>query len=180
MYVAAYSFKRRHALQAQRMHYWTVLQLLGLLTLANATPVVAKRIFGDRFAWPLDGNHKFIDGRPLFGTSKTIRGIVLSVVATSVCAPLVGIGVSIGFIVAVTAMAGDLFSSFIKRRLALAPSSQAIGLDQIPESLIPLLACRQAVGLSFTDIIMGVAIFLVGELALSRALFRLHFRDRPY
>jgi CDP-2,3-bis-(O-geranylgeranyl)-sn-glycerol synthase len=162
------------------MHYWTVLQLLGLLTLANGTPVVAKRIFSDRFASPVDGNHKFIDGRPLFGTSKTVRGIVFSVVATSVCAPLVGLGVSIGFIVAVTAMAGDLLSSFIKRRLALAPSSQAIGLDQIPESLIPLLACRQEVGLSFTDVIMGVVIFLVGELALSLALFRLHFRDRPY
>jgi len=77
-------------------------------------------------------------------------------------------------------MAGDLLSSFIKRRLWLAPSSQAFGLDQIPGSLIPLLPCRQAVGLSFTDIIMGAAIFLVAELALSRALFRLHFLDRPY
>jgi CDP-2,3-bis-(O-geranylgeranyl)-sn-glycerol synthase len=77
-------------------------------------------------------------------------------------------------------MAGDLLSSFIKRRLGLAPSSQAIGLDQIPESLIPLLACRQAVGLSFTDIIMGAAIFLVTELTLSRVLFRFHFRERPY
>jgi hypothetical protein len=162
------------------MHYWTVLQLLGLLTLANGTPVLAKRIFGDRFARPLDGYRKFVDGRPLFGTSKTIRGIALSVVATSVCAPLVGLGVSIGFVVAVTAMAGDLLSSFIKRRLALAPSSQAIGLDQIPESLIPLLACRQTLGLSASDIIIGVAIFFVGELALSRALFRLHFRDQPY
>jgi hypothetical protein len=42
--------------------------------LANGTPVVAKRIFGDHFASPLDGNRWFIDdGRPLFGESKTIR-----------------------------------------------------------------------------------------------------------
>jgi hypothetical protein len=162
------------------MHYWALLQLLGLLTIANGTPVVAKRIFGDCFAWPLDGNCKFIDGRPLFGTSKSIRGILLSVVATSVCAPLVGLGATTGFVVAVTAMAGDLLSSFIKRRLALAPSSQAIGLDQIPESLFPLLAFRQELGLTATDIIIGVAIFFVGELALSRLLFRLRFRDRPY
>jgi CDP-2,3-bis-(O-geranylgeranyl)-sn-glycerol synthase len=47
------------------MHYWTLLQILGLLTLANGTPVVAKRVFGDRLAWPLDGNCNFIDGRPL-------------------------------------------------------------------------------------------------------------------
>ena len=42
-------------------------------------------------------------------------------------------GLGIGLLVAATAMAGDLLSSFLKRRLALAPSSQAIGLDQIPE-----------------------------------------------
>jgi CDP-diglyceride synthetase len=162
------------------MHLWPLLQLVGLMTVANGAPVVAKRIFGDRFSWPLDGNVKFIDGRPLFGTSKTIRGLLLSVAATSVCAPLVGLGITIGFVVAVTAMAGDLLSSFIKRRLALAPSSQAIGLDQIPESLFPLLACGQALGLTAADIVIGVVIFFVGELALSRVLFRLRFRDRPY
>jgi CDP-archaeol synthase len=162
------------------MHYWPLLQLVGLLTVANGAPVAAKRIFGDRFSWPLDGNFKFIDGRPLFGTSKTVRGLLVSVVATSVCAPLIGLGATIGFVVAVTAMAGDLFSSFIKRRLALPPSSQAIGLDQIPESLFPLLACRQELGLTAADILLGIAIFFVGELALSRVLFRLRFRDRPY
>jgi len=77
-------------------------------------------------------------------------------------------------------MAGDLLSSFLKRRLALAPSSQAIGLDQIPESLLPLLASHQELALTAADILMGVAIFVVGELALSRMLFQLRFRDRPY
>ena len=38
--------------------------------------------------------------------------------------------------------AGDLFSSFVKRRLDLASSSMAIGLDHIPESFFPLLASR--------------------------------------
>jgi hypothetical protein len=162
------------------MHLWPLLQLVGLLTVANGAPVAAKRIFGDRFSWPLDGNLKFIDGRPLFGTSKNVRGLLLSVVATSVCAPLVGLGAAIGFVVAVAAMAGDLLSSFIKRRLALAPSSQAIGLDQIPESLFALLAGGRVLGLTAADIITGVAIFFVGELALSRVLFRFRLRDRPY
>ena len=162
------------------MHLWPLLQLVGLLTVANGAPVVAKRIFGDRFARPLDGSVEFFDGRPLFGTSKSIRGLLVSVVATSVCAPLIGLGATIGLVVAVAAMAGDLISSFIKRRLALAPSSQAIGLDQIPESLLPLLACRQVLELTAADIVIGVAIFFVGEVALSRVLFRLRFRDRPY
>jgi hypothetical protein len=34
--------------------------------------------------------------------------------------------------------------------------------------------------LTAADIVTGVAIFFAGELALSRVLFRLRFRDRPY
>jgi hypothetical protein len=77
-------------------------------------------------------------------------------------------------------MAGDLLSSFLKRRLGLAPSSRATGLDQIPESLFPLLACRSALALTAMDIATGCVIFFVGELLLSHLFFRLGLRDRPY
>jgi CDP-2,3-bis-(O-geranylgeranyl)-sn-glycerol synthase len=151
-----------------------------LLTLANGTPVVAKKIFRRRFAWPLDAGIKFPDGRPLLGGSKTVRGIVLSVLVTAACASLTGLNAKIGIIVAATAMAGDLLSSFVKRRLDLPPSTRATGLDQIPESLFPLLACRGALSLSAADIAAGVAIFFIGEVILSRLLYRLRLRDRPY
>jgi len=162
------------------MQYFAVLQLLILLALANGSPIVAKRIFGTNYAQPLDGNIKFLDGRPLFGASKTVRGILASILITSACGPLLGLSFKIGFAVAATAMAGDLFSSFLKRRIGLQPSSQATVLDQIPESLFPLLACRQALSLTIMDIVIGTAIFFLGEVVLSRALFRLHVRDRPY
>jgi len=162
------------------MQYLAVLQLLILLTLANGSPVVAKKIFGNFCSWPLDGNIKFVDGHPLFGPSKTVRGILVSIFVTSACAPLLGLTLKLGLVVATTAMAGDLFSSFLKRRLGLRPSSRAIGLDQIPESLFPLLACRHALSLTALDIVVGTAIFFVGEVVLSRVLFRLHVRDRPY
>ena len=46
------------------MHYVTVAQLLLLLLLANGSPVIAKRIFGETYATPLDGNTRFsTDGR---------------------------------------------------------------------------------------------------------------------
>jgi CDP-2,3-bis-(O-geranylgeranyl)-sn-glycerol synthase len=151
-----------------------------LLTLANGTPVVANKIFGRRFAWPLDAGIKFFDGRPLLGASKTIRGIVLSLLVSAAGAPLMGLDARIGVIVAATAMAGDLLSSFVKRRLDLPPSSRATGLDQIPESLLPVLACREALSLSAADIAAGVAIFFVGEVFLSRLFYRLRLRDRPY
>jgi CDP-2,3-bis-(O-geranylgeranyl)-sn-glycerol synthase len=50
-----------------------VLQLSILLMLANGTPVIAKKIVGGRYSYPLDGNLTFADGRPVFGRSKTIR-----------------------------------------------------------------------------------------------------------
>jgi CDP-2,3-bis-(O-geranylgeranyl)-sn-glycerol synthase len=58
--------------------------------------------------------------------------------ATSACAPIIGLEWNIGAVVGSAAMAGDLFSSFVKRRVHLPASSRATGLDQIPESLFPL------------------------------------------
>ena len=157
-----------------------ILQLLVLMTLANGTPIVAKKIFGPRFARPLDAGIIFFDGRPVFGHSKTIRGILASIVITAIGAPIIGMTLTIGAIVACAAMAGDLLSSFVKRRLNFAPSSRALGLDQVPESLLPMLACRDALSLTIADIALGVSIFFIGELILSRLLYQTHLRDRPY
>lgn len=162
------------------MQYLLILQLLVLMTLANGTPIVAKKIFGPRFCFPLDAGTIFVDGRRLFGHSKTIRGIVVSILVTAASAPLIGMDLTIGAIVAGAAMAGDLFSSFVKRRLNLPPSGQALGLDQVPESLFPMLACRDALSLTIADIALGVGIFLIGALILSRLLFRARLRDEPY
>src|ERR1700756_4700482 len=128
-----------------------VLQLLILLMLANGTPVIAKKVLGGGYSYPLDGNLTFADGRPVFGRSKTIRGVALAVLVTTAGAPLIGLGWRIGLLVGSFAMAGDLFSSFCKRRLGLPPSSRASGLDQIPEALFPLLACRNPLSLTIAD-----------------------------
>ena len=157
-----------------------ILQLFVLMTLANGTPIVAKKIFGPRFSFPLDAGTIFLDGRPLFGPSKTIRGVLISVLITTASAPLIGLDLTIGSIIAGAAMAGDLFSSFVKRRLNSPPSSQALGLDQVPESLFPMLACRDALSLTIADITLGVGIFFISALILSRFLFRAHLRDEPY
>jgi hypothetical protein len=162
------------------MHPVAVLKILALAVLANSAPVIAKKIFGNRFAWPLDGGLKLRDGRPLFGASKTIRGLALAVLVTSAAAPLVGLEWETGAAIGTAAMAGDLLSSFVKRRMKLPSSSQAVGLDQIPESLFPLLACGHTFALTPADIAVGVAAFFAGELLLSRLLYRFRLRDRPY
>jgi uncharacterized membrane protein YhfC len=162
------------------MHPLLLLQLLALLAVANGTPLFAKRLFGDSLAYPADGGVRFFDGRPLFGASKTIRGIVLAVALTAVAALWLDFSVGIGFVVGGAAMAGDLFSSFVKRRANMPPSSRATGLDQIPEALFPLLACRIWLDLTGLDIAVGVVVFFVGEIVLSRLLHQLRLREQPY
>jgi len=162
------------------MHYVALGKLIILLSLANGSPIIAKWILGETFANPIDGGAQFVDGRPLFGPSKTIRGVVVSLLVTALGAPLLGLPIWIGLLVAAAAMAGDLLSSFLKRRLGLAASSKATGLDQIPESLFPLIACRSTLSLTAVDIMAGCIVFFVAEVLLSHLFFRLRLRDRPY
>ena len=157
-----------------------IIEVLVLLILANGAPVLASKLLRTRFSWPLDGGRSFLDGQPLFGASKTVRGLVLAVVATTLGALLLGISWQIGALFGLTSMGGDLLSSFIKRRLKLPPSSRATGLDQIPESLLPLLVCQPALGVTPTDIVIVVVLFLAGDMVISPLFYRLRIRKRPY
>jgi CDP-diglyceride synthetase len=157
-----------------------LLQLLILLVVANGAAVAAKKLLRGRLARPLDDGAFFVDGRPIFGPTKTIRGIVVSLFATAICATVMGLGWHVGVLIATFAMAGDLFSSFVKRRLDFASSSMAIGLDHIPESLFPLLASRLLLPLSILEVVVGATIFVVGATILSPVLFKLNLRDEPH
>jgi len=96
-----------------------VIKFLVLLTMANGTPVIAKKLLTGFLPSPIDGGPMLSDGRPLFGPSKTLRGLVVSVVATTLSAPALGLAWTTGLLAGVAAMAGDLGSSFIKRRMDL-------------------------------------------------------------
>jgi CDP-2,3-bis-(O-geranylgeranyl)-sn-glycerol synthase len=77
-------------------------------------------------------------------------------------------------------MLGDLISSFLKRRLGLPPSGQAPGLDQIPESLFPLLAVRNLMNLGWSEIVLVVLAFVLLDSLISPLLYRLRVRNRPF
>src|SRR5260370_38597058 len=95
-------------------------------------------------------------------------------------APLYGRGWRHGSLVGRFSLAGDLFSSFCKRRLGRPSSSRVSGLDQIREALLPLLPCRDLLALTAADIVVCVVVFFVGEVVLSRLLYAFRLRDRPY
>ncbi len=157
-----------------------IVEYLLLVGIANATPVLAQALLGRRFSRPLDGGLCFFDGQPLFGRSKTLRGLVLAVLVTTLLSPLLGFDWPVGALTGLFAMSGDLFSSFIKRRLRLPSSAKATGLDQIPESLFPALACQPLLGFDLLDLALIVAAFFVSERLLSPLFYRLSIRKRPY
>lgn len=162
------------------MLYEIHLKLLALIIIANGAPIIARHIFRGHFDDPLDLGAKFFDKRPIFGPSKTMRGIFVAVMVTPIAAHFMDINWFTGFLIGLYAMFGDLFSSFIKRRKGYAPSEMAFGLDQVPESLFPLIAVMSHFEFNMIDVIVIVITFAVLELILSRILFYLHIRLRPY
>ena len=160
--------------------FWLGLRLLLLLGLANTAPLVAKRWLGARWTAPLDGGLRFVDGRPLLGASKTVRGAVAAIAATALGAPLLGLPIAVGALLGAGAMLGDAAASFVKRRLGTAPSSRATGLDQIPEALVPLLLLQERLGLSWTQIAAVTLVFFALEIPLAWLSHRWGLRDQPY
>ena len=106
------------------MRAWLIYQLFLLLVITNAMPVIASLLAGRRWNWPLDGNRLFLDHKPLLGPSKTLRGVVAAVVVTALVAPLFDLTLTEGALFALLAMAGDLCSSFLKRRLVSPPAAR--------------------------------------------------------
>lgn len=155
-------------------------KLLALIIAANGAPILVTRLFGSCCDYPLDGNRRFIDSNPLLGQSKTVRGLAAAVITVIIFALLLGFGWKTGLVIGAFAMLGDLFSSFIKRRLGMPPSSMAFGLDQIPESLFPLIAVSAQFQLGWRRIAILVLFFIIIELVLSRILYWLKIRKRPY
>ena len=156
-------------------------KLLLLLVAANGAPLllamVSRRNPAPR---PLDGGRVLADGRPLWGPSKTVRGALAMVGAAVLGAPLLGLPLLAGVVLGPLVVAGDLLSSFVKRRLGLAPGAMALGLDQVPESLLPLLACKPLLGLTWGQVAWVTLGFVLADLLLSRLSFVLGFRRHPH
>lgn len=155
-------------------------KILLLLSVANGAPIILHKLLDRRFDWPVDFGWVWLGRQPVLGPSKTWRGIAGALLASTAAAYLLGMGTLIGLVVGSLAMAGDLFSSFVKRRLGIPSSGMALGLDQIPEALFPLLWLKAGLHLSYFHVLWLTAAFFVMELAISRVLYRLNIRKQPY
>lgn len=155
-------------------------KLLLLLFVANSAPVIARNVLRERWNTAIDGGFTLRDGHFFLGPSKTWRGLVAALVLTGIAAAILSLPITIGLLIASFAMLGDLLSSFIKRRTGKAPSDQAIFLDQIPESLLPLIAARSLLGYSWASVVVVTMLFVLIALTVSPLLFKLGIRKRPY
>jgi CDP-2,3-bis-(O-geranylgeranyl)-sn-glycerol synthase len=157
-----------------------LLQLLLLIIIANGAPILIRVLLNDSFNLAVDFGQKLPDNRPIFGPSKTWRGVFAALVATSATAWLLGHPVETGLLVAAYAVIGDLFSSFTKRRLSMPPSSMAPLLDQVPESFLPAFMLMGVFNLDISAVMLLVLTFVIIELLLSHILYKWGIRNRPY
>ncbi|MEC7376563.1 MAG: CDP-archaeol synthase [Pseudomonadota bacterium] len=156
------------------------LELYVMLVLANGTPVVAARLLKHRWSAPVDGGRLWADGRPVFGHSKTWRGVASGALACALFSVVTGLGFVFGALFGLLGLAGDLLSSFIKRRLGLASSSRALGLDQVPEALLPMLLAMWWLPVSLWTVVIVVVLFALSNILASPLLYRLGIRRQPH
>ena len=156
-----------------------ILELVFLLIVANGAPMVLSPLLGNR-GRAVDGGLVLADARPLFGPSKTWRGLAASVAATGAASWLLGLGGLFGVIFAAFAMLGDLMTSFVKRRLGLVSGDRARGLDQLPEGLLPALPAWWLLDAPWWELVIAALIFSVLNIWGSPLLYRWGLRHRPH
>src|SRR5207244_1057043 len=99
----------------------SALLFIGPAYFANAAPLV---LGGGA---PLDGGRSLADGRPIFGSHKTVRGVIAGIVVGT----LIGLAESLvdsrlaiaGFMIALAAVLGDLPMPLVERRLDIQPAT---------------------------------------------------------
>jgi len=156
------------------------LTLFVMLVLANGAPVVAAKVFRRRWSAPVDAGLHWFDGRPLLGKSKTWRGITSGALCCALFALATGHGFVFGLLFGLLALAGDLLSSFIKRRLGLKSSARMSWLDQVPEAAFPVLLAM-AWGLVNAWVALFVVVFFtLANMWISPLLYRLGIRRQPH
>ena len=143
------------------------LPALLLLVSANAMPVLMARLLGDKYAAPLDGNRLWRDGGPLLGSHKTWRGLVAGTLACALMGSLLSREFLIGAAFGALALTGDLFSSFLKRRIGRQSGSWVPLIDQLPEALLPMIVLQAPLRLTAASIIGTAAAFTILDMLAS-------------
>ena len=133
---------------------------LVLVCMPSSAAWAASLVLRRRLAAPLDFGLELPDGKPLFGRHKTWRGVAAGILACALAAPALKLEVATGAGFGAAALLGDALSSAVKRRLALEPGTEVLGLDQLPEALLPLMLFAEPLRIGAVEIATVVLAFV--------------------
>ncbi len=184
------------------MHELFIILWLYLPTgIANMGPVIADNIsFLKKYTQPLDF-HKTFRGKRIFGSHKTIRGIMAGTIFGILVAliqlflsnvtdfftrfsygvdytspKILLMGACLGF----GAMAGDAIKSFFKRQANVAPGKSWVPFDQLDFVLGGLVASLPFFVLPTSYYIFGLLLTLFLHPALNIVAWLLRLQDKPF
>ena len=149
---------------------------------ANAAPV----IFGG--GRPIDANRTFTDGKPILGSHKTVRGFFAGLIVGTLVSfvqntvyPLYQSNPLLGFALSLGALIGDVFDSFIKRRLGFPPGASFPILDQLDFVIGALLFSLMVSPLPPLNLILIIIIITPPIHLLTNVLaFLFGFKSKPW
>jgi CDP-2,3-bis-(O-geranylgeranyl)-sn-glycerol synthase len=156
----------------------SVLLYIGPSYTANAAPL----LFGGGAT--LDGGRKLSDGQPIFGSHKTIRGVIAGILAGTI----IGLGESLidsrlvlaGFMIALGAVLGDLLGAFVKRRLHVEPGKAFPFLDQLDFVLGSLLLGYYFFPIGLYSVILFVVVTPPIHLGTNYGAYRLGIKKTQW
>lgn len=159
------------------------LTVLAYIIWLNSLPCLAHLLCNQRFGLALDLGFSWFDGRPLLGSHKTVRGLLAAMAGGALLAPLLGLPWHVGVLAASLAMAGDLLTSFSKRRLDLDSGDDLLIIDHLLESLLPCLYLASLLDLQRWQLLLVVSSFIAfanwGAKLWHWLLFRPAGKDSP-
>lgn len=163
---------------------WERLVALALpCYVANGAPVIVAKLVPRKH--PIDFGLNFIDGRRLFGDSKSIEGFIFGFGAGLAAGYLLSLkgmlSVEEGVALSFGTMLGDLVGSFIKRRLGLEAGAPAPLLDQLSFLITALALYGLLFGFPESHIIFILLLITPPlHLATNVIAYKLKLKNKPW
>ena len=160
-------------------------ELVYLITpayLANMAPPFAR--FWTGWNHPINerwlGSHKTVVG--------ALAGISVAIIAAMLQSRIAWQGSIvdydrwpvIGLLLGAGAIGGDLTKSFLKRRIGIPPGGRWIPFDQLDFVIGALVLIAAPAGLSWSDVILILAISFGGDILVNHLAFALHVRETAW
>ncbi len=142
--------------------------------ISNMAPV----IFGG--GRPIDLGKRWFDGRPIFGSHKTIRGLISAWVAGWLTGLAIG-APRYGLLVGIVASLGDLLGSFAKRRMGIPPGEKApLLIDQLDFILPSAIIAYITLSVSIAEILIAILITPILHILTNTIAYLLGLKPHPW